>query len=78
MKAYIYTLPNCVQCTATKRAMTKHGVEFEEIDLAANDEIREELAAQGFMHAPIVAVGGQSWSGYRPELVKALSSGEKS
>ena len=74
MKAYIYTLPNCVQCIATKRALKKNGVEFEEIDLAANDEIREELATQGFMQAPIVAAGNDSWSGYRPERIKALAT----
>lgn len=74
MKAYIYTLPGCVQCDATKRSMRKNGVAFEGIDLAVNDEIRDELAAQGFMQAPIVAAGNDSWSGYRPEKIKALAT----
>ena len=31
----VYTKPACVQCTATKREIKKHGGTFDEIDLTA-------------------------------------------
>jgi len=32
----VYTKPNCVQCTATKRALSKAGVTYREVDLTVD------------------------------------------
>ena len=36
MKITVYTKPSCVQCNATKRALVKAGLAYEEVDLTAS------------------------------------------
>lgn len=68
----VYSKPNCVQCTATKRALDKAGLIYEVIDISTDDQARDQLAARGFQSAPVVFAGDDSWSGFRPERIKEL------
>ncbi|MBX9592614.1 MAG: glutaredoxin 3 [Hyphomonadaceae bacterium] len=45
-KVVIYTTPFCSYCLMAKRLLTKKGVQFEEIDVAGNRDLREELVAK--------------------------------
>ena len=61
MAITIYSKPNCVQCTATYRAMDKAGLSYETVDIS--------LDAQ----APVVVAGEDHWSGFRPDKIKTLA-----
>lgn len=69
----VYTKPACVQCTATKRALDKAGLEYEMVDISLDDEAREYVMALGHLQAPVVVAGEDHWSGFRPDRIKALS-----
>ena len=68
----VYTIPSCPQCTATKRALTKRGVAFQEVDLTTDENARETLKAEGFMSAPVVITDNDSWTGFRPDKIQSL------
>ncbi|MCI7306120.1 MULTISPECIES: glutaredoxin-like protein NrdH [Trueperella] len=73
MAITVYTKPSCVQCTATKRALKKHGLEFEEVDLVEDADALATVKALGYQQAPVVFADGDHWSGYRPDKIKALA-----
>lgn len=72
MKATVYTTPGCSQCRMTYKALENAGIEYEVIDLSQDIEKLEELREQGFMQAPIVMAGTETWSGFRPDKISAL------
>lgn len=80
-KITIYTLPNCVQCTATKKWLKKHDFTYKEINLLEDDEAYKQVNHWGYKSAPIVAVETYNnkilssfvhWNGYRPEVLKDI------
>lgn len=42
----IYTKPTCPFCIRAKMLLTRKGVEFSEIDIAAQPELRDEMIAK--------------------------------
>lgn len=75
---YERTSSYCVQCVATKRALTRRGIEFEAVAIEdMPDAWLEEHKAEGRKQAPIVVVeydsGGRiEWSGNRPDYLETL------
>ncbi|WP_418969029.1 glutaredoxin-like protein NrdH [Alloscardovia omnicolens] len=69
----VYSKSHCVQCNATKRQLAKLGVEYTEINLEQDADALEKFKAAGFMQAPIVVAGEETWSGYRPDLLKKVA-----
>ena len=69
--ATVYTKPNCVQCTMTKRALTEKGVPFEEADILDPQNL-EAAKFLGYMAAPVVVAGDDHWAGFRPDKINAL------
>lgn len=81
MDITVYCKNNCAQCSATKRALDRKGIEYKTINIedAGNEHYRDALLAEGFMQMPVVKINNaddtaneQSWSGYRPDLIKSL------
>ncbi|AGP30286.1 glutaredoxin-like protein NrdH [Corynebacterium terpenotabidum] len=70
----VYTKPACVQCTATKRALDKAGLDYELVDISIDDEARDYVMALGHLQAPVVVAAGEHWSGFRPERIKAMAA----
>lgn len=74
----IYSKPQCPQCDATKRRLTKAGATFREVDLTEQADalawVSEEL---GYSSAPVVVIEDGTdenhWSGYRPDLIDRLT-----
>lgn len=63
----------CGMCSATKRHLTKEGIEFEEKSLEALPTSQiDAWRAQGHMAAPVVVTDAGVWSGYRPDLIATL------
>lgn len=73
MTVTVFTKPRCPQCDATKRQLTKLGVPFETVDLSENPSTLEQLQQAGFKQAPVVITPDNSWTGYRPDLIRSLA-----
>lgn len=71
-KIVIMSKPRCVQCTATMRAFDKLGSDYETIDISLPENVEHlnRALALGYSSAPIVFIGEQHWSGYRPDHIK--------
>ncbi len=74
MTITVYTKPACVQCNATYKALEKQGIEFEKVDITADDEARDYVMSLGYLQAPVVVAGSEHWAGFRPERIKALAN----
>ena len=70
----VYSKASCAQCNATKRHLKKHGIEFREVMIDQDPAALEKVLGWGFQQAPVVeAPSGERWSGFRPDLLKALA-----
>lgn len=70
----VYTKPNCVQCTATYRALDNAGVIYNIVDLSTDENALDQVKALGYLGAPVVIVGEDDhWSGFQPDKIKELS-----
>ena len=74
MAITVYTKPACVQCTATKKAMDRAGLEYELVDITMDSEARDYVMALGYLQAPVVVVEDEHWSGFRPDRIKSLAA----
>ena len=77
MKVTVYTKPNCVQCDATKRWLTKNDIPFETKDIMEDPELTQQFVDQGFMSAPVVTTDHDAWSGFRVSKLEGLVKGKK-
>ena len=68
----VYTKPSCVQCEQTKKLLTKNGLEFETIDITQDTEAYDKVVAMGFLAAPVVVAGENSWAGFQPDKINEL------
>ncbi len=74
MTITVYSKPRCVQCDATYRALNKYGVPYESVDVSVDAEALAYIVGLGYMQAPVVVVGDQHWSGFRPDLVRSAAN----
>ncbi|MCH6197644.1 glutaredoxin-like protein NrdH [Corynebacterium mastitidis] len=72
MAITVYTKPACMQCNATKKALDRVGLDYTLVDISLDEEARDYVLALGYLQAPVVEVGGEHWSGFRPERIRAL------
>ncbi len=49
MAITVYTKPACVQCNATYKALDKHGLSYEVVDISTDDEARDYVMALGYL-----------------------------
>ncbi|UQS82233.1 glutaredoxin-like protein NrdH [Bombilactobacillus folatiphilus] len=71
--ALIYTKNGCMQCKMTKRFLTEHQIDFQEVNINQQPESLATLKQQGFQSVPIVIADGvQPIVGFRPDELKAL------
>lgn len=78
MSIIVYSKPNCVQCDATYRALDKHGLEYEVIDVTSDPEALQTVKALGYQQAPVVYADGDCWAGFRPDKIKGLAASSSS
>ncbi len=69
----VYTLPSCVQCDSTKRVLTRTGVEYGVVDLTQDEGAMAMIKDLGYNAAPVVVVGDEHWSGFRPDKLALLA-----
>lgn len=70
----IYTTPTCSYCKTAKDFMTENGVAFEEIDVAKDQKLIEELIQKsGQLGVPVIDVDGKIMVGFhRGKLAELL------
>ncbi len=74
MTVTVYTKPSCVQCTATYRALDNKGIQYEVLDVSADDAALEQVKSLGYLQAPVVVTEDDHWSGFRPDKIAALTA----
>jgi len=70
----VYTKPSCVQCEQTKKLLDKNGVKYTTIDITQDQEAYEKVVAMGFMSAPVVISGEDSWAGFQPDKINSIAA----
>lgn len=70
----IYSKPNCVQCNATYQALDRKSIPYQIIDLTLDIQAFEMVKRLGYQQVPVVIVGDQHWSGFRPDMINGLVS----
>jgi glutaredoxin-like protein NrdH len=70
----VYSLPSCVQCESTKRYLSKHLIEFKEIDMSQDPQALERIREMGFTQAPVVEFGDEAWSGFRFDKLAQIAA----
>lgn len=73
----IYTTPNCGWCRTTKSFFQHYGVEYTEVDVAANPDARNEMVEKsGQMGVPVIDIEGSIVIGFnQPRLSELLEIG---
>jgi len=74
MTITVYSRPACVQCTATTRALSARGLEFEVVNLDADAAAMERVSELGYRQLPVVVAGEDHWAGFRPDLIGRLAA----
>lgn len=68
----LYSKPQCPQCVATKKWLSKNGSDYAEVDITADAEARDYVMSLGYLSAPVVVAGAEHWSGFRPDRLDKL------
>ena len=74
MSITVYSKPACQQCTMTTRALDRAGLDYTVVDISEDADARDYVMALGYLAAPVVETGGDHWSGFRPDRIKALQA----
>ena len=74
MAVKIYSTPTCPYCTLAKEYFKEKGVEFEYIDVAADQKAANEMIEKsGQMGVPVIEIDGKVIVGFnKGEIEKAL------
>lgn len=72
MNITVYTITDetgreCSNCTATKKAMARHGITYQVKEMTVTE--RDIFRRAGHMAAPVVVADSDSWSGFRPDKI---------
>ena len=73
MTITVYSKPRCVQCDSTYRALDKYGVPYTRVDVSVDTGALSYIVGLGYSQAPVVVVGEEHWSGFRPDRVQAAA-----
>lgn len=73
MSVIVYSKPTCVQCTATTRALDRHGVIYNVIDVSTDADAFTLLQSLGYRQVPVVIAGDRHWAGFRPDMINSLA-----
>jgi len=72
----LYTTPSCPFCVRAKRLLEARGIPFEEVDVGADDALREEIMQRtGRRTVPQIFIDERSIGGFE-ELAALDAAGE--
>lgn len=72
MDIIVYSKPQCVQCTATVKALSTKGIPHKVVDLTQDESAMNTVRSMGYRQAPVVVAGSQHWSGFRPDMISQI------
>lgn len=72
MSIIVYGTPDCVMCDATERAMKKHQLDYDKVDLTQDQDALTLVKSLGYEQAPVVVVGDDHWSGFRLDKIREI------
>lgn len=72
----VYTKPNCVSCSFTKKFFEENNIEHSVVDITQDSVALDMIKLHGYQGVPVVAINGfdNSWSGFRPDRLEELVS----
>jgi glutaredoxin-like protein NrdH len=70
----VYTKPACVQCEQTKKLLDRNGIKYDLVDITKDTAAYDKIVAMGFMAAPVVISGDDSWAGFQPDKINAIAA----
>ncbi|MBW2999277.1 glutathione S-transferase N-terminal domain-containing protein [Candidatus Woesearchaeota archaeon] len=71
-KVKVYSTPPCPYCKMAKEFLKEKGVEFDEIDVSADQEAAKEMVAKsGHMGVPQIEINGKMIVGFNREALEA-------
>lgn len=70
----VYTLPGYIECDLTIHALAAAGVGYTVVDLATDDDAATRVRELGCSTVPIVTAGGATWTGHRPDRIRAVAT----
>ena len=59
------------------RAKVPPGLSYETVDISLDVAALDQVRSLGYAQAPVVVAGGEHWSGFRPDKIKALAAGRQ-
>lgn len=69
----VYSTPTCPYCHMAKEFLTESGIQFEDIDVSANQASAQEMIKKsGQMGVPVLDVDGQIVVGFDKGKIKQL------
>lgn len=72
-KIRIYSTPTCPFCTRAKQFLKENNIEFEDLDVFANDNLADEMVEKsGQMGVPVLDIDGQIIVGFDKERIKRV------
>ncbi|MFB9377308.1 glutaredoxin-like protein NrdH [Kineococcus gynurae] len=74
MSITVFSTPSCVQCSATYRALDRKGLAYDVVDVTTDEAALATVKSLGYVQAPVVLVGEEHWSGFRPDRINALAA----
>ena len=58
----------------TARTLDRQGLTYSVVDVSADAEAAAKVQAWGYRQVPVVQVGDEHWSGFRPDRLAALTA----
>lgn len=72
-KVIIYSTPSCVYCQMAKDFFRAHNIEFEDKNVAEDEQARNEMVERsGQMGVPVIFIGDNMVIGFDEERIKEL------
>jgi glutaredoxin-like YruB-family protein len=72
-KVIVYSTPTCPYCVMAKNFFKDNKVEFEDVNVAENQERGQEMVNKsGQMGVPVIDIAGEIVVGFQPEVFKLL------
>ena len=69
----VYSTPTCPYCNMAKEYFKKVGLEFRDVNVAADQSAaREMIEKSGQMGVPVIDIDGDIVIGFRPDIFKEL------
>jgi len=77
MKVKVYSTLTCPWCIKAKEFFKEKGIEFEEVDVGANQEAAQEMMEKsGQMSVPVIDVNGKNIVGFdQAAIEEAMKKG---